>query len=54
MSFVQFHYSYESLRLPFLKITTDKGTNECAETHGGTSAAAPNVAGVFTLAVQAR
>ncbi|KAG5354093.1 hypothetical protein C0989_009791 [Termitomyces sp. Mn162] len=35
-------------------VTTDKGRNECATTHGGTSAAAPNVAGVFTLAVQAR
>ncbi|KAG6894959.1 hypothetical protein C0993_010396 [Termitomyces sp. T159_Od127] len=35
-------------------VTTDKGKNECATTHGGTSAAAPNVAGVFTLAVQAR
>ncbi|KAG6862079.1 hypothetical protein C0995_007209 [Termitomyces sp. Mi166 len=35
-------------------VTTDKGKNECATTHGGTSAAAPNAAGVFTLAIQAR
>ncbi|KAG6916650.1 hypothetical protein DXG01_005936 [Tephrocybe rancida] len=35
-------------------VTTDKGKNECATNHGGTSAAAPNAAGVFTLAVQAR
>ncbi|RDB21406.1 Dibasic-processing endoprotease [Hypsizygus marmoreus] len=35
-------------------VTTDKGKNECATTHGGTSAAAPNVAAVLLLAVQAR
>ncbi|KAG5645071.1 hypothetical protein DXG03_007161 [Asterophora parasitica] len=35
-------------------VTTDKGKNECATNHGGTSAAAPNAAGVFVLAVQAR
>ncbi|KAJ7721565.1 peptidase S8/S53 domain-containing protein [Mycena maculata] len=34
--------------------TTDKGTNKCASTHGGTSAAAPNAAGVFALALEAR
>ncbi|KAF5380951.1 hypothetical protein D9615_004128 [Tricholomella constricta] len=35
-------------------VTTDRGKNECATNHGGTSAAAPNAAGVFVLAVQAR
>ncbi|KAJ7286173.1 peptidase S8/S53 domain-containing protein [Mycena rebaudengoi] len=34
--------------------TTDKGTNKCATTHGGTSAAAPNAVGVFALALEAR
>ncbi|KAJ6453471.1 peptidase S8/S53 domain-containing protein [Mycena vitilis] len=34
--------------------TTDKGTNKCASTHGGTSAAAPNAAGVFALVLEAR
>ncbi|KAJ7481261.1 peptidase S8/S53 domain-containing protein [Mycena galericulata] len=34
--------------------TTDKGANKCASTHGGTSAAAPNAAGVFALALEAR
>ncbi|KAF6755696.1 peptidase S8/S53 domain-containing protein [Ephemerocybe angulata] len=35
-------------------VTTDRGKNQCADTHGGTSAAAPNVAGVFVLALQVR
>ncbi|KAJ3510244.1 hypothetical protein NMY22_g16029 [Coprinellus aureogranulatus] len=35
-------------------VTTDRGKNECATTHGGTSAAAPNVVGVFALALQVR
>lgn len=35
-------------------VTTDKGKNSCATTHGGTSAAAPNAVGVFALALQAR
>lgn len=35
-------------------VTTDKGKNQCASTHGGTSAAAPNAVGVFALALQAR
>ncbi|TFK42488.1 peptidase S8/S53 domain-containing protein [Crucibulum laeve] len=35
-------------------VTTDKGKNACATTHGGTSAAAPNAVGVFALALQAR
>ncbi|KAH9843157.1 peptidase S8/S53 domain-containing protein [Rhodofomes roseus] len=34
--------------------TTDRGANKCAHTHGGTSAAAPNVAGVFALLLQVR
>jgi len=34
--------------------TTDVGKNKCAHTHGGTSAAAPNAAGVFALALSAR
>ncbi|KAJ4475682.1 peptidase S8/S53 domain-containing protein [Lentinula aciculospora] len=34
-------------------VTTDRGKNECATTHGGTSAAAPNVVGVIALALQA-
>ena len=37
-----------------LKVTTDKGKSECAFTHGGTSAAAPNAAGVYTLALSVR
>ncbi|KAJ7595678.1 kex protein [Mycena floridula] len=35
-------------------VTTDRGKNACADTHGGTSAAAPNVAGVFALVLEAR
>ncbi|KAJ6531334.1 peptidase S8/S53 domain-containing protein [Mycena capillaripes] len=35
-------------------VTTDKGANACATTHGGTSAAAPNAVGVFALALEAR
>lgn len=35
-------------------VTTDKGKNQCATSHGGTSAAAPNAAAVFVLAIQAR
>ncbi|KAF7295502.1 PHOMO B domain-containing protein [Mycena indigotica] len=35
-------------------VTTDKGTNKCTDTHGGTSAAAPNAVGVFALALEAR
>ncbi|KAJ3824920.1 peptidase S8/S53 domain-containing protein [Lentinula raphanica] len=34
-------------------ITTDRGKNECATTHGGTSAAAPNAVGVIALALEA-
>ncbi|KAH8827302.1 peptidase S8/S53 domain-containing protein [Flagelloscypha sp. PMI_526] len=34
--------------------TTDKGENKCTSGHGGTSAAAPNAAGVFALALEAR
>lgn len=36
------------------QVTTDKGKNQCATTHGGTSAAAPNAVGVFALALEAR
>ncbi|KAF7338016.1 PHOMO B domain-containing protein [Mycena venus] len=35
-------------------VTTDKGENACATTHGGTSAAAPNAVGVFALTLEAR
>ncbi|KAJ7256538.1 kex protein [Mycena haematopus] len=35
-------------------VTTDKGANSCATTHGGTSAAAPNAVGVFALTLEAR
>ncbi|KAJ8454944.1 hypothetical protein ONZ45_g19110 [Pleurotus djamor] len=36
-------------------VTTDMGeNNECATSHGGTSAAAPNAVGVFALALEAR
>ncbi|KAF5353044.1 hypothetical protein D9757_011868 [Collybiopsis confluens] len=35
-------------------VTTDKGTNSCSRSHGGTSAAAPNAVGVYALALQAR
>ncbi|KAJ4490405.1 peptidase S8/S53 domain-containing protein [Lentinula aciculospora] len=35
-------------------VTTDKGKNQCSRSHGGTSAAAPNVVGVIALALQAR
>lgn len=34
--------------------TTDRGKNKCAHSHGGTSAAAPNAAGIFALALQTR
>ncbi|PCH37898.1 hypothetical protein WOLCODRAFT_135908 [Wolfiporia cocos MD-104 SS10] len=34
--------------------TTDRGKNKCSHSHGGTSAAAPNAAGVFALALQVR
>ncbi|KAK7038031.1 PHOMO B domain-containing protein [Favolaschia claudopus] len=35
-------------------VTTDKGENSCATTHGGTSAAAPNAVGVFALTLETR
>ncbi|KDR67664.1 hypothetical protein GALMADRAFT_283420 [Galerina marginata CBS 339.88] len=35
-------------------VTTDVGKDKCSRYHGGTSAAAPNVVGVFALALQAR
>ncbi|KAF9246400.1 peptidase S8/S53 domain-containing protein [Melanogaster broomeanus] len=35
-------------------VTTDVGENACSSGHGGTSAAAPNAAGVFALALQVR
>ncbi|KAI0064528.1 hypothetical protein BV25DRAFT_1836864 [Artomyces pyxidatus] len=35
-------------------VTTDVGKNACANTHGGTSAAAPNAAGVYALALSVR
>ncbi|KAF9473769.1 hypothetical protein BDN70DRAFT_885532 [Pholiota conissans] len=35
-------------------VTTDKGKNVCSNSHGGTSAAAPNAVGVFALALEAR
>ncbi|KAF8447829.1 peptidase S8/S53 domain-containing protein [Boletus edulis BED1] len=35
-------------------VTTDVGENACSSSHGGTSAAAPNAAGVFALALQVR
>ncbi|KAG6916651.1 hypothetical protein DXG01_005937 [Tephrocybe rancida] len=35
-------------------VTSDKGKNECTQSHGGTSAAAPNAVGVFALALEAR
>lgn len=34
--------------------TTDVGTNQCYNQHGGTSAAAPLAAGIFALALQVR
>ena len=34
--------------------TTDVGKNKCTSGHGGTSAAAPNAAGVFALALSVR
>jgi kexin len=34
--------------------TTDKGTDQCTNSHGGTSAAAPNVVGVIALALEIR
>ncbi|GBE81896.1 Protease KEX1 [Sparassis crispa] len=34
--------------------TTDRGKDKCSHAHGGTSAAAPNAAGVFALALGAR
>lgn len=37
-----------------MKVTTDVGEDKCSSNHGGTSAAAPNAAGVFALALQAR
>ncbi|KZV73366.1 hypothetical protein PENSPDRAFT_648906 [Peniophora sp. CONT] len=35
-------------------VTTDKGENKCTESHGGTSAAAPNAVGVYALALGVR
>ncbi|KAI8079316.1 peptidase S8/S53 domain-containing protein [Thamnidium elegans] len=34
--------------------TTDVGTNACSNRHGGTSAAAPNAAGIFALVLSVR
>ncbi|KAI9511112.1 peptidase S8/S53 domain-containing protein [Russula earlei] len=35
-------------------VTTDRGKGRCTNTHGGTSAAAPNAAAVFALALSVR
>ncbi|KAI0263376.1 peptidase S8/S53 domain-containing protein [Gloeopeniophorella convolvens] len=35
-------------------VTTDVGKAECATTHGGTSAAAPNAVGIYALALSVR
>ncbi|KAF9265681.1 kex protein [Marasmius fiardii PR-910] len=35
-------------------VTSDRGQESCAKTHGGTSAAAPNAAGVLALAMEIR
>ncbi|KAG7092777.1 hypothetical protein E1B28_009100 [Marasmius oreades] len=35
-------------------VTSDRGENACARNHGGTSAAAPNAAGVIALAMEVR
>ncbi|TFY82973.1 hypothetical protein EWM64_g1044, partial [Hericium alpestre] len=35
-------------------VTTDVGKNNCASSHGGTSAAAPNAVGVYALALSVR
>ncbi|KLO19269.1 hypothetical protein SCHPADRAFT_899101 [Schizopora paradoxa] len=35
-------------------VTTDVGKDKCSRSHGGTSAAAPNAVGIFTLALSAR
>ncbi|KLO07498.1 hypothetical protein SCHPADRAFT_1001607 [Schizopora paradoxa] len=35
-------------------VTTDIGKNKCSSSHGGTSAAAPNAAGIFALALSVR
>ncbi|THU88581.1 hypothetical protein K435DRAFT_830508 [Dendrothele bispora CBS 962.96] len=35
-------------------VTTDKGEDKCTNSHGGTSAAAPNAVGVFALAMEVR
>ena len=40
--------------LTLYQVTTDVGENSCSSGHGGTSAAAPNAAGVFALALQVR
>lgn len=37
-----------------VQVTTDRGEDKCSSSHGGTSAAAPNAAGVFALALEAR
>lgn len=42
------------MNLTALQVTTDIGKNKCSHGHGGTSAAAPNAAGIFALALQAR
>lgn len=47
--FFSFCYHSQSVQ-----VTTDRGTNNCATTHGGTSAAAPNAAGIIALALQVR
>lgn len=38
----------------FSKATTDVGKDKCSNSHGGTSAAAPNAVGIFALALSAR
>lgn len=42
------------LTLNDVKVTTDVGKDKCSRSHGGTSAAAPNAVGIFTLALSAR
>lgn len=43
-----------NFRVANLKHTTDRGSGKCAHNHGGTSAAAPLMAGVFALALEVR
>ena len=51
---VRYTPQLRAIRLTSLQVTTDVGKDKCSHGHGGTSAAAPNAVGIFSLALSIR